>query len=127
MSELLPCPFCGGTHAEVINDHQECLEKWGEEFDEAGLGASDYRAVVCNFNEGGCGAVSGWRETEAEAIGVWNTRAERTCEVFGTINWEWTGPTTYFEHELSCGHVITSVDEEPPKFCEECGARVVSE
>lgn len=46
------------------------------------------------------------------------------CECDGTIEWQWTGPTTYYEHELSCGHVITSVDNEPPKFCEECGAKV---
>ena len=50
---------------------------------------------------------------------------ERTCECDGTISWEWTGPTTYYEHELSCGHVITSVDNEPPNYCEECGARVI--
>jgi len=46
------------------------------------------------------------------------------CECEGTIEWQWTGPTTYYEHELTCGHVITSVDNEPPKFCEECGAKV---
>ena len=46
------------------------------------------------------------------------------CECDGTIEWQWTGPTTYYEHELSCGHVITSVDNEPPSYCEECGARV---
>ena len=50
---------------------------------------------------------------------------ERTCEPDGTIHWQWTGPTTYYEHELSCGHVITSTEKEPPKFCEECGARVI--
>ena len=50
---------------------------------------------------------------------------ERTCECDGTICWEWTGPTTYYEHELSCGHVITSTDKEPPNYCEECGAKVI--
>ena len=47
------------------------------------------------------------------------------CECEGTIEWKWTGPTTYYEHELSCGHVITSVDNEPPNFCEECGRKIL--
>jgi len=50
---------------------------------------------------------------------------EQTCEVDNTISWAWNGWTKFYEHELSCGHVITSVDKEPPKFCEECGAKVV--
>ena len=62
-------------------------------------------------------------------VHVWDTDEDygvlrETCECDGTIKWQWTGPTTYYEHELSCGHVITSVDDEPPKFCEECGAKV---
>lgn len=49
---------------------------------------------------------------------------ERTCEVVGTISWTWTAASVFYEHSLSCGHVITSVDKNPPYFCEECGARV---
>ena len=56
--ELKPCPFCGGK-AEIYND---------------GFGG-DW-AVRC-----ACGAeVSGYIETEAEAVAAWNTRAERTCD-----------------------------------------------
>lgn len=62
----------------------------------------------------------GWQAIADEL----NARAERTCECDGTISWEWTAPTTYYEYELSCGHVITSVDNEPPNYCEECGAKV---
>ena len=64
--------------------------------------------------------------------GVWQAIADELnatlvggeCECEGTIEWQWAGPTTYYEHELSCGHVITSVDNEPPNFCEECGRKI---
>lgn len=47
---------------------------------------------------------------------------ERTCNLDTTLYWD-----CYYEHELSCGHVIKSDFETPPNFCEECGAKVVSE
>lgn len=75
---LLPCPYCGGDCATVISEWQEYLDKWGDEFDESGLGCSDYRAVVCDVTKGGCGAIGGWREWEKEAIEAWNTRAAVT-------------------------------------------------
>ena len=59
----------------------------------------------------------------AQAIAA--TLGSGECECDGTLKWVWTGPTAYYEHELSCGHVITSVDEKPPNFCEECGAKVI--
>ena len=52
---------------------------------------------------------------------------ERTCECDSTISWKWNAPVEFYEHELSCGHVITSTEPEPPNYCEECGAKVVSE
>lgn len=50
-----------------------------------------------------------------------------TCECVGTIKWEWGVPPTHYEHELSCGHVITSTEAEPPNYCEVCGAKVRKE
>ena len=79
---LLPCPYCGGDCATVISEWQEYLDKWGDEFDESGLGCSDYRAVVCDVTKGGCGAIGGWREWEKEAIEAWNTRAAVTDHDF---------------------------------------------
>ena len=52
---------------------------------------------------------------------------ERTCECDGTLYWDCVGTTPYYEHELSCGHVIRSTEEEPPNYCEVCGAKVVGE
>lgn len=59
MSELLPCPFCGGE-AQVART------------------AAGYWAAYCE--EPMCGRVGNFK-TEADAIEAWNTRAERTCEL----------------------------------------------
>ena len=57
--ELKPCPFCGNKDVEIC-------EVWSGRF--------HGKAVNCNFTDGGCGANSGSRETEAEAIEAWNRR-----------------------------------------------------
>lgn len=57
MTELLPCPFCGG---------------------EAELLTGALYEVQCR----NCYRAGTWLcDTEAEAIAAWNTRAERTCEL----------------------------------------------
>ena len=69
MSELKPCPFCGGTkitiancvELEACNNFEECTDR-------------ENVAVVCDLNQGGCGASSGYRATFAEAIAAWNRR-----------------------------------------------------
>lgn len=53
VEELRPCPFCGGA-ASVITDHET---------------ATAY--VMCET----CDACGGRRETPANAIAAWNTRA----------------------------------------------------
>ena len=45
-----------------------------------------------------------------------------TCEVEGSTK---LGFEPYYEHDLSCGHTVTSEWSEPPRFCPECGAKVV--
>ena len=72
----------------------------------------------------GLGGVE-WDEVERVEIEDFDFVRRRTCECDGTISWAWNGWTKFYEHELSCGHVITSTEKEPPKFCEECGAEVV--
>lgn len=52
---------------------------------------------------------------------------ERTCKVVGTISMDWSDGSTVYSHELSCGHTRKTSMPEPPAFCDECGARVVSE
>ena len=52
---------------------------------------------------------------------------ERTCKVVGTISMDWSDGSTVYTHELSCGHTCRTDWPEPPAFCDECGARLVSE
>lgn len=101
MTELLPCPFCGG---EARVQHQS-RKLYGD--------VIDWYGVYCKKQF--CGYVSG-QSTEAEAIAAWNTRAERTCH--------------YKEHDalvmLSCD-VCGHGSLHRPNYCPNCGARVVGE
>ena len=65
--QLKPCPFCGSHAAEVREfstldyvDHEDGPD-WGF-------------VVLCNANKVGCGASTGWRETEIYAAHSWNER-----------------------------------------------------
>lgn len=72
MSELKPCPFCGKTVANVatVAEH-EYTDK-----DSVGYGfASTHFDVVCDYENGGCGASTGKQyDTPEEAIDAWNRR-----------------------------------------------------
>jgi hypothetical protein len=49
-----------------------------------------------------------------------------TCHVVGTISQDCSDGSTVYAHELSCGHTCYTSLPEPPAYCDECGARVVS-
>lgn len=111
MSELLPCPFCGGEADEYEGDYGN--------------------GIYCMM----CGAMVGepihleYRTTKrvsiAEAIAAWNTRAERTCSVVCIIDGLIMDEPNSIE--LSCGHTFETWDEVPPNYCPNCGAKVVGE
>ena len=68
---LKPCPFCGKTEIVVLdaNEIEESdadSERWVPD---------PCYAAVCSFNEQGCGATSGYRETPELAAEVWNQRS----------------------------------------------------
>lgn len=101
MSELLPCPFCGGEAHTYKNNlwHVACEQ------------------ALC-----GCVTMSAFI-TEAEAIDAWNTRAERTCR---NVDEEYP----YFEcSECGCHAVVgyRGSGAGLPNYCPNCGAKVVSE
>lgn len=58
--ELKPCPFCGGKATIRIFRGKD--------------GWRDRYAVLCRYDEGGCGAESGLYHYEEEAIEAWNRR-----------------------------------------------------
>jgi len=58
--ELKPCPFCGSKPTIRIFRGKD--------------GWRDRYAVLCRYDEGGCGAESGLYHYEDEAIEAWNRR-----------------------------------------------------
>ena len=63
MSELKPCPFCGET-ASVRMMVRRGKDGW-----------RDWFYVLCDYNEGGCGASGQWNHCEEPAAEAWNRRA----------------------------------------------------
>lgn len=97
MSELLPCPFCGGE----AHTYKTIAERY---------------CAICNKPL--CASVGPF-DTEAEAIEAWNTRAERVGER-KTINKTDDFVTYDSRAERTCR--ITEYDEAPFPVCSECGA-----
>ena len=58
IEKLLSCPHCGKSNIVLDEDEN-----------------TNMKSFVCDFNNGGCGASGGYRETKEEAIEAWNRRA----------------------------------------------------
>lgn len=102
MSELKPCPFCGGE-AEMLTAES--------------MHGGNLYGVMCNC----CACHTDVFDNEAEAIAAWNTRAERTCR---NVDEEYP----YFEcSECGCNAVVGYGGSGPglPNYCPNCGAKVV--
>ena len=69
---LKACPFCGSVehlelvHADELRD-DECESYHGNAW-----------TIVCNYIDGGCGAMSGFSVNKDDVIPRWNTRNEAT-------------------------------------------------
>ncbi len=61
MNELKPCPFCG-------NKTPVMMTRRGKD------GWRDYFFVLCDYNDGGCGASGQWNHYTDAAIEAWNRR-----------------------------------------------------
>ena len=120
MSELLPCPFCGGE-AEVLNDLRkpefypfsvhctECIS-WSNTYstEAEAIAAWNSRADYHGYEQA---AIESW-----ESIKAWNSRAERTCEIVykGDLWWKCK----------SCGEEMRTIKSDP-NYCPNCGCKVV--
>lgn len=136
MTELLPCPFCGGEARLSKDAFGNTILEW----------------VYCMS----CGAQCGNGYTEAEAIAAWNTRAERvgerktinktgdfvthdsraerTCRIVKT--WSDSDYVDGWRYRCSeCGCFIPVNERDPEtgdvisaaNYCPNCGAKVVGE
>lgn len=107
MSELLPCPFCGGK-AEIHPSND-----WDAKF----TGATFF--AWCDK----CETRGDYYNTEAEAIAAWNTRAERICH----IEYPYYGDAPVINGQPRCSECKTEfVVGMFPNYCPNCGAKVVS-
>lgn len=137
MSELLPCPFCGGE--AKVNTME-----W----------VGGYTATALCKNEPNAHYLNTWDEDEAKAVEritkAWNTRADRTCyadEVTHrnckySVNRGWRERTCRIDYERHCSNCGVYVRDEavlvrkdlddgawtvvpkPINYCPNCGARV---
>ena len=101
MSELKPCPFCGGE----------------AEFETYGGTACSVTCQKCR-----CGTPTVSLVDGMAAVNRWNLRAERTCRMGAPIDGEYRCG--------ECGHLNRETYRAdkgwyPPEYCAHCGARVV--
>lgn len=102
MSELLPCPFCGGE-AETVGDD---ILGWKVECMKCGAGTR-----TCCI-------------TEAEAIAAWNTRAERTCHSI-TDDSAWCFVCSECGKSFPRNKLYLAHNHGEINYCPNCGAKVV--
>lgn len=66
MPEPKLCPFCGNRPTIRIFKGRD--------------GWRDRYAVLCRYDDGGCGAESGLYHSQAEAVEAWNRRTDRNSQ-----------------------------------------------
>lgn len=114
-SDLLFCPFCGGE-AHIKEVVSACEKLY---------------TVGCSDSE--CMGYETWllKPTVDEAVGAWNRRAERTCRDTDydtkSITCSECGETTrntLFWVDVDGGRTVNG---HRPRFCSNCGAKVVDD
>ena len=123
MSDLKPCPFCGGD-AKLRHDYSS---------ESGGWYVIDCLHHGCMRSERseweGQQVSTGWRKTKSEATEAWNTRAERTCMLAST-QLTHHGPygNIYHTHKIVCSECRHDMPEhgDSIQYCPKCGCRVRS-
>lgn len=103
MSELLPCPFCGGE-AEMLTAES--------------MNGGYLFGIMCND----CRSRGDVYDTEAEAIAAWNSRAERTCECIAEYAKSPIDGKTIVLHRCSSCHELMRPHM---NYCPNCGRRCI--
>ena len=106
MADLKPCPFCGGE-AEKLTSID---------------GFTSIGCLNCNPFYG----VMIQRNTEAEAIAAWNTRAERTCRST-TDDSAWCFVCSECGKSFPRNKLHLAHNHGEINYCPNCGAKVVGE
>lgn len=139
MTDLLPCPFCGGSNlvrsvdGGILPDFIE--KEW-----------FDYRKkpyyITCTLTCDDCGTMlQGYTATSKhddcnpadaieDAYSKWNTRAERTCRFINDSDGEFPPKCSACGYEPSiyeCAWLADNGYKYDGNYCPNCGARVVSE
>lgn len=111
MTELKPCPFCGGN-GKMARDVTCGYETFW---------------VFCTK----CGSQANYGHFKAEAAAAWNTRAERTCRIeYDEEETErvWDAPEDTWGYRCdACGDTFRYDRGLLPHYCPNCGAKVVDE
>lgn len=112
MSELKPCPFCGGEYTQV--------RYIGGEWQEPSAFESGYRGECCS-----CHAITAAYDTEAEAAEAWNTRHVETCHDKNgfdeSLGFECTVCRTMVDSYMQ---TTCSDKREQFHYCPNCGRKV---
>jgi RNA polymerase subunit RPABC4/transcription elongation factor Spt4 len=107
MSELKPCPFCGGEDSVMKLTSEDGFTSIGC------LNDHSFFGIMVQGN------------TEAEAIEAWNTRHERTCRMTRVME---RYDAYSAEYEITwacseCGRLSHGVTKS--NYCPKCGAKVI--
>ena len=153
MSELLPCPFCGGRQTyrkhdggvwlTTTNHKRGCIMRDALAFvafvtEAEAIAAWNTRADYHGYEQA---AIEAW-----ESIKAWNSRAERTCyadevthrDCKYSVNRGWKERTCKQEERgwgtegdharvwLTCGHdCMVPTVQDLPNYCPNCGCKVI--
>lgn len=77
MSELKPCPFCGGKNIVLISCDEEACQSCIESCENCNMKSYAY---CCSANQSGCGATGGWHTSVEKAKFNWNRRYDNGKE-----------------------------------------------